>query len=294
MTPPTAAPARAHPGQAGQKKTPKATGGAKPAVRPVSRRARAGRSAVRPHRRVSGPVRPAAAARAVSLPRAVAAPLPLPKVGPLGDRALHGLRSLRDSRLVDRLVSGQGWIALLGVLLIGLVALNVSLLKLNAQNGRSAEHARDLRIQNAKLRGTVSRLGSSDRLQAKAREMGLVMPAPSMVTYLTVRPRVDGRQAARNVRLDLPPAASEQRVSASPEADRELATPTPSEPIADSPPAPAPGTVAPGTAPTAPTTGAPTGATGPTGPTGAAPAVPAPGDPGTGEAPADPGAGAGG
>jgi hypothetical protein len=219
----------------------------------------------------------------------VAAPLPLPQIGSLGERALHGLRTLRDSRLVDRLVSGQGWIALLGVLLIGLVALNVSLLKLNAQNGRSAEHARDLRIQNAKLRGTVSRLGSSDRLQAKAREMGLVMPAPSMVAYLTVRPRVDGRRAARNVRLDLPPATSEQRVSASPEADRELAAPTPSQPIMDPGLAPAPATgtaAAPGAAPTAPTGTAPTGASGQT---GTAPAVSAPADPGTGAAPAAPG-----
>ena len=48
---------------------------------------------------------------------------------------------------------------LLGVLLFGLVALNVSLLKLNAAAGHNAERAKVLRIQNAKLRGKVSRLG---------------------------------------------------------------------------------------------------------------------------------------
>ena len=96
--------------------------------------------------------------------------------------------TVRDSHVVDRLVRGQGWIALLGVLLIGLVGLNVSLLKLNAHNGRTAEIARDLRIQNAKLRGSVSRLGSSDRLQEAARNMGLVMPTPQMVNYLTRAP----------------------------------------------------------------------------------------------------------
>lgn len=220
----------------------------------------------RPHRRVSGPARPAVRAATA---RAVAAPRPLPSFGPLGERAADVLRTLRDSSLLDRLVRGRGWIALLGVLLIGLVALNVSLLKLNAHNGRSAEVARDLRIENAKLRGTVARLGNSDRLQEKAAELGLVMPAPDSITYLSARPRVDGRRAAHNVRLDLPPASSEQRVSANPQAAQELAAPTPSQPIVapTSTPAPAPATG---------TTGA-TGVTGTTGPTGTTGATGTPG-----------------
>ncbi len=183
---------------------------------------------------------------------------------------------MRDSHLVDRLVRGQGWIALLGVLLIGLVGLNVSLLKLNAHNGRSAEIARDLRIQNAKLRGSASRLGSIDRLQQAARDMGLVMPTPQMVNYLTTHPRSDGRRAAKNVRLDVPAPSSEQLVAASPEDDRELAAPTPSQPIVEAPapataqsaPAGATGAVG-ATAPAATTAPAPpAGATGITGPTG--------------------------
>ena len=205
--------------------------------------------------------------------RAVAAPRPLPRspFGPLADRAAEAVCTVRDSPLVDRLVRGQGWIALLGVLLIGLVGLNVSLLKLNAQNGRSAEVARDLRIQNAKLRGSVSRLGSSDRLQEAARNAGLVMPTPQMVNYLTAHPRSDGRRAAKNVRLEVAAPTEEQLVSASPEAERELAAPTPSQPIVEEP-APAPrstvATGATGTAGATAPTGAPAGATGATGPAG--------------------------
>jgi hypothetical protein len=225
--------------------------------------------AARPHRRVSGPARPSAATAPA---RAVAAPRPLPSFGPLGERAVGALRTLRDSTLLDRLVRGRGWIALLGVLLIGLVALNVSLLKLNAHNGRSAEIARDLRIENAKLRGTVSHLGKSDRLQEQAAELGLVMPAPDSVNYLRARPRVDGRRAAHNVRLDLPPAPSEQRVSANPQAAQELAAPTPSQPIVEPTPAPTPAaatgpTGATGVTGTTGSTGS-TGTTGATGPTG--------------------------
>lgn len=233
---------------------PPTTAPARPATR------RAVRKPVRHHRRVSGPARAAA----------VAAPRPLPHApfGALAERVVQGICTVRDSQLVDRLVRGQGWIVLLGVLLIGLVGLNVSLLKLNANNGRTAEIARDMRIQNAKLRGSVSRLASSDRLQEAARNMGLVMPAPQMVNYLTVHRRSDGRRAAKNVRQDVPAPApgSDQLVSASPEADRELAAPTPSQPIVE----PAPVTAE--TAPAAPA-GA-TGAAGATVPTGATTPVP--------------------
>jgi hypothetical protein len=229
-----------------------------PTTAPARPRAnRATTKPVRVHRRVSGPARTAA----------VAAPRPVPQLpfGALAERAVGAICTVRDSQVVDRLVRGQGWIALLGVLLIGLVGLNVSLLKLNAQNGRTAEIARDLRIDNAKLRGSVSRLGSSGRLQEAAREMGLVMPTPQMVNYLRAHPRSDGRRAAKNVRLDVPAPSTEQRVSASPEADQELAAPTPSRPIVEE-------TVV------APTETAATGATGATG----AIAPPGPGSGATG------------
>jgi cytoskeletal protein RodZ len=54
--------------------------------------------------------------------RAVALPTPL----------IHRLGQIPESRSLDRLLRSRGWIALLGVLLIGLVFMQVSLLKLNA------------------------------------------------------------------------------------------------------------------------------------------------------------------
>lgn len=99
--------------------------------------------------------------------------------------------------MLDRLLRGRTWIGLLGVLLIGLVALNVSLLKLNAQAGRNAEVAKKLRVQNADLRGRVSRLGSGDRLQEAAARLGYVMPAAASVHYLTADTPLDARRAAR-------------------------------------------------------------------------------------------------
>ena len=115
--------------------------------------------------RPARPRRPRSAATA----RAVATPLPVPPLGAISLRVLRAGRSLQDSTLLDRLVRGRGWIVLLGALLFGLVALNVSLLKLNAAAGHNAERAKVLRIQNAKLRGKVSRLASGDRLRARRR-----------------------------------------------------------------------------------------------------------------------------
>ena len=83
----------------------------------------------------------------------------------------------RDARCRTRRCS-TAWCAggagslLLGVLLIGLVALNVSLLKLNAAAGHNAERAKELRIQNAKLRGKVSRLARATACSAAAAEHG--------------------------------------------------------------------------------------------------------------------------
>jgi hypothetical protein len=253
MTPATKAPPRPRAARQGT------------AARTAAARRTAGRQTTRPHRRVSGPGRPAAGARAATA-RAVAVPLPAPPLGALGLRVLRAGRSLQDSTLLERLVRGRGWILVLGALLFGLVALNVSLLKLNAAAGHNAERAKVLRIQNAKLRGKVSRLASGDRLRASAAELGLVMPEPKKVHYLTTRPDRDPRQAVRNIRDGIALNLTDDLVSATPAVDSELVAPTPPQPLVESP-APAAQTT------TDPATGAPVPAAAPApgaGTTGAA------------------------
>ena len=174
----------------------------------------------------------------------------MPQVPPALDRfargAIAAAGSLRDSRVVDRLVRGTSWIWLLGILLIGLVGLNVSLLKLNAAAGRNAEWAKKLRVENADLRARVSRLGGGQQIQQAARDMGLVMPAADNVHYLKVNPG-DARQAAKRGSF-VPLSTTDDLVSATPPPDPVVVTP----PVAAQPLA--------GT----------TGTAGPTGTTGAA------------------------
>jgi hypothetical protein len=164
--------------------------------------------------------------------------------------------------MLDRLLRGRAWIGLLGVLLIGLVALNVSLLKLNATAGRNAEVAKKLRIQNADLRGRVSRLGSSEHLQKEAEGLGFVMPTAGDVHYLAANPALDAKRAAHHAELSPLPFSTD------------IVSVQPAEPPLPAPLAPASGATGAAT---------PTGTTGttdtqsvgtaagaaPTGPTGA-------------------------
>jgi hypothetical protein len=132
-------------------------------------------------RRVSGPTRPRAvantAAGAVALPRTLGAPPPW-------RRWLRRLATLPDHRLLDRLLNGSAWIAIVGTALIGIVFMQVSLLKLNSGIGHAVERASTLDRQNAELRAAVSELGSNDRIQAEAQRLGLVVPPAGSVTFL--------------------------------------------------------------------------------------------------------------
>jgi hypothetical protein len=182
-----------------------------------------------------------------------------------GARILAWLRALPDARFLDRLVRGRGWIALVGVGLIGIVFLQVSLLNLNAGISRAVTAAETLERQNASLREDISQLDAGDRLADGAAKLGLIMPSAGEVTFLDAR-GADGRRAAAGIRPPKPVAAG--GVAAAP------VTPTATS-------APAAGaTTATGTAPAAgaPATAAATGA--------AAPA--ATGTPATATAPADP------
>jgi hypothetical protein len=101
-------------------------------------------------------------------------------------RLLAGALALPDRRLVDRLVRGRVWIPLIGFLLIGIVAMQVSMLKLNAGIGAAVERSSALERQNGELRAGLAKLESGERIQQAASKLGMVMPAPDRVRYLSV------------------------------------------------------------------------------------------------------------
>jgi hypothetical protein len=159
------------------------------------------------HRRVSGPAGPAAAARAdVAYPRPQRAPArpPLRVVAggaAIATRVADIALDVSASRLMDRIVRSRMWIGIIAFGLIGIVAMQVSMLKLNAGIGRAVETASTLERTNSSLRGEVSRLSNGDRIQSLAGARGFVMPAPADVTYLRSRdPRGDAVRAAGRMR----------------------------------------------------------------------------------------------
>ena len=105
----------------------------------------------------------------------------------------------RVGGLLDALLAGRGWIALIGVLLAGIVFFNVDLLQMNRDIARDAERAAALKRENGRLRLDMARLASSERIQEAAARLGLVLPAPGEVRYLRVRPGLDARRAARAI-----------------------------------------------------------------------------------------------
>jgi hypothetical protein len=137
-----------------------------------------------PARRVSGPL------------RAAPAGTPLRR-GTTG--VFERLRALPETRVVDGLLRGRAWIWLIGLLLGGIVAMQVSLLKLNAGISRAVTTAATLERLNAGLEADIAKLSSGDRVEDAAAANGMVTPPAGGVEYLTARPDRDPSRAARRM-----------------------------------------------------------------------------------------------
>ena len=155
-------------------------------ARPTRRRA-----AQRPPRRVSGPARGARAETGAPVPRGGAVAV----TPPLGLRLARRGGRIVDARFLDRLLRGRVWIALLAVGLMGIVFIQVSMLRLNAGISRAITSAETLSHQNASLRADISKLDSGERIADSAGALGMVQPAAGSVNYLDAR-KGDARAAA--------------------------------------------------------------------------------------------------
>ena len=147
-------------------------------------------TAPRAPRRVSGPTRPPRAALAGAGGAVARPPLSLR----LGRRAMR----VGDARVLDRLVRGRAWIAIVAVALIGIVFMQVSMLKLNAGVSRAVTAADTLERQNSSLRADISELDSGERVQDAAARLGMVSRAAGDVHYLDAA-RANAARAAASI-----------------------------------------------------------------------------------------------
>jgi cell division protein FtsL len=118
---------------------------------------------------------------AVAAPVRAARPRPRPKARPAAERATRSQRGV---------AGGLAWIVVAGVLLAGIVALNVAVLRLNVKLDGLNGDREQLRAGNAALASELSSAAASPRIQALAqRRLGLVPADPSTTSYVDVTPR---------------------------------------------------------------------------------------------------------
>jgi hypothetical protein len=172
----------------------------------------AGRTLTRPvvprvPRRVSGPA--ARPRRGADVPRTRRTPA----ADPFILRALHRTRALADSRFLDRLIRGRLWIPIVAAGLMGIVFMQVSMLKLNAGIGRAVQSAATLERQNTNLRAAVSGMESGTRIDDAARHLGMVVPADGSTHYVTAAARGLATTAARRMTSADPEAIARSKAA---------------------------------------------------------------------------------
>jgi hypothetical protein len=100
-------------------------------------------------------------------------------------RSAGAVRDLSDSSLIMRLTRGRGWIAVLGAMLVGIVAVNVISLSLTAGSGRLSLQIDELKTEISGLHAQIDERLSASKVEAEAARLGLANPDPKAITYLS-------------------------------------------------------------------------------------------------------------
>lgn len=178
-----------------------------------------------PKRRKKAPARSGAAAaprgRAAAAPAAVPARAPARKparraparapqrakpktrrnpgalVIPLAGRTAVAVGQLPDSGLMVQMTRGRLWIGVLGVLLIGIVGLNVVNLSFSAKAAKIDAQITTVGQEIQVLEGREASRYSTKRMRAAGREMGLYQPAGSETMFVDFGPDTVATAAQR-------------------------------------------------------------------------------------------------
>jgi hypothetical protein len=111
-----------------------------------------------------------------------------PKLAVVAVRTATAVRELPDSSLVMRLTRGRAWIAVLGALLAGIVALNVATLSFAASQGKIEEQIMTLEEENSMLGSREAKHFSTARVRHQASTLGLAMPNTEEPRVIELRP----------------------------------------------------------------------------------------------------------
>jgi hypothetical protein len=225
-------------------------------ARPAGGPARSRRSP----RRYSGPSAGVASAAAVAapgvLPRLEPGALPrrapgaLPRRAPAAPRRAPRTRARRATasvglpiaglisprRLIALGLRGRVWIGLLAVGLIGLITLQLIVLRLNTSIGQSLEQATRLSRENAAMAITNSEASSGEAIETLAHKLGMVALSPGELHFRRVAGS-DGAQAAARLLVStkaLSASESQSATGLSTEAQQGVAASTQESEVAGS------------------------------------------------------------
>jgi len=121
---------------------------------------------------------------------AVAEPAPAPqrRTRRAVERPAAPVRSRR--RVARRRVRGHiVWMILFALLLVGIVAVNVAVLRAHVAVSRLDQQQAQLKAQNQALASRLSAASSAPRIEAAARRLGLVQAPAVNTSYLDLLPR---------------------------------------------------------------------------------------------------------
>jgi hypothetical protein len=154
-------------------------------------------------RKAAAPVRhkrPALAAAPARKPAPRKAPTRRPggQLIPIAVGTASAVRNLPDSSLMVRMTRGRAWIAVLGLLLVGIVALNVVTLSLAAGSGHVERNIQALDEENSLLRSRDAQRSGAGRIRHDAAALGLSAAAVDQAGSVRVDPQ-DVETAARRL-----------------------------------------------------------------------------------------------
>lgn len=117
---------------------------------------------------------------------------------PIAVGTAAAVRHLPDSGLMVRMTRGRTWIGVLGLLLVGIVALNVVTLSLAAKASRIDQSIQTLDQESSILRSRDAQRSGAAQVRRGGLALGLGVPAADSVAYLQASPR-DVEIAARRL-----------------------------------------------------------------------------------------------
>ncbi len=111
---------------------------------------------------------------------------------------VNAVGGIADSGFVIGMSRGRAWIVILGLLLGGIVALNVVGLSLSAASSETSAKIDELQKENSVYRARIANRLSNERVTKAATALGLSVPAPDAVHYLGAKGS-DAEQAAQRL-----------------------------------------------------------------------------------------------